>query len=599
MRCSILVAGLLVPGVLQAQRVQVALRDSTDQSPIARALVSLVDATGATVAEALTDAAGHRDLAAAAGGQYRVRVRRIGYEPYLSAPLSLTPGATIPLALAIPAAKVDLAAVRVTGARTACGSDPAGALGAAELWEQITTALASSEVARRDTVVRIAVHRFDRELRPNGTPFDANVRDLGTSEGRPFETKDPATLSRDGYAALTLGYGGTYWAPDERALLSPQFVHDHCFHVVEGHGADSALVGIAFEPAADRGVVDIAGTLWVDRAHATLDRVDYQYVHLDLPVRAKDVGGDVHFAVAPNGAWYPSVWRIRMPRIRQIGVSTTQYTLGGYTEVGGTAVPIGAAGAQAAIAAVPSQQTTVDLAVVVRDVRSGAPISNAMVRLADANRDARTDSAGTLRFGELPAGTHQISVRGIGYVPIDTAVTAKGESVRLTIELVHTAPMLDTIRVLAAPLSVRMQEFETRRKMGIGDFLTDSVIAKEGNRPLTSVLVTHLPGLRLVSAPPFTQKDTKACGLDSLCGNDLDYGGMRLAATGTSDIMFDSKPGCPVNVYIDGFYYTDNLEAVPTEKITAAELYAKGSEPPAYRRQGKACKTLLLWTKNK
>lgn len=598
MRWSLVVAGLVLPATLRAQRVSVELRDAADHSPIAGALVSLVDSTGArTLAEALSDASGRRELPAPTAGTYRVRVRRIGYEPYLSAAVALATGTTTPLTLSIPARKVDLAAVRVTGARTACGTDPAGALGAAELWEQITTALASSEVARRDTVIRTQIHRFDRELRPNGTPFDATVKDLGTSEGRPFETKDPAALSREGYASLTLGFGGTYWAPDERALLSAEFVHDHCFHVVQGQGADSSLVGIAFTPASDRGVVDIAGTLWVERTHAALSRVDYEYVNLDLPARANDVGGRVEFAVAPNGAWYPSVWRIRMPRIRQIGVSTTQYTLGGYTEVGGTAVPIGASASQAAIAA-QNAQASVDVRVTIRDTRTGRPVPNVSVRLSDANRDARADSAGTLRFAELPSGTHQISVRGIGYVPIDTSVTLSGESAELTIELLHTAPLLDTIRIRAAPLTVRMEEFETRRKMGIGDFLTDSMFVKEGNRPLTSVLVAHLPGLRLVPAPPPIDPRNFGCAaIGKVC--DLDNGGMRLVATGTSAILFDNKPGCPLDIYIDGFYFKANLEAVPTESITAAELYAKGSEPPAYRRQGMACKVLLLWTKNK
>jgi hypothetical protein len=59
---------------------------------------------------------------------------------------------------------------------------------------------------------------------------------------------------------------------------------------------------------------------------------------------------------------------------------------------------------------------------------------------------------------------------------------------------------------------------------------------------------------------------------------------------------------CPVEIYIDGFFVTptegsSSLHGLIPRDIVGVELYNKMEAPAAYRRQGLACKVLLIWRK--
>ncbi|HEX2076323.1 MAG TPA: hypothetical protein VHG08_01405, partial [Longimicrobium sp.] len=107
---------------------------------------------------------------------------------------------------------------------------------------------------------------------------------------------------------------------DATVLLSDEFQDTHCLYVhsqvnVRTEGGGWGKVGLAFEPAADRGVVDIRGTMWLDARTGELRSVEYEYTGLSDGSRRSPARGEVQFQRLPSGAWIASRWHIRTARI--------------------------------------------------------------------------------------------------------------------------------------------------------------------------------------------------------------------------------------------------------------------------------------------
>jgi hypothetical protein len=76
-------------------------------------------------------------------------------------------------------------------------------------------------------------------------------------------------------------------------------------------------------------------------------------------------------------------------------------------------------------------------------------------------RTAVTGPEGGFLWEGLPPGTHRVRIRQPGFHPLDRTVElGPGESVRLRLELTPIALDLDTIRVLASPLTIRRTDTE-------------------------------------------------------------------------------------------------------------------------------------------
>ncbi|HSH76427.1 MAG TPA: hypothetical protein VLA09_12135, partial [Longimicrobiales bacterium] len=109
--------------------------------------------------------------------------------------------------------------------------------------------------------------------------------------------------------------GLTYHAPDASALLSPEFMEQHCF----GAEVTESRILLRFAPnSARQRIPEIQGEVSLDRGTHRLERLTYDYVSLPLPRAASGhAGGEVSFAVAPNGLWLVTEWWIRMPVVTE------------------------------------------------------------------------------------------------------------------------------------------------------------------------------------------------------------------------------------------------------------------------------------------
>lgn len=294
----------------QAQTVRGQLTDSISRAPLSGAFLTLVDEHGAERARAITNPAGEFVLTAPAAGTYRIRSKRIGFRPYVSAALTLRAGETRTYHPAVDPIPVPLQQVVVAGERQ-CDIE-AGASVAA-LWDEVREALAALVWTRRAPGYWYQIAQFERDvfLQEYRKGLDSTWLTVGFYEA-PFRSAPAEQLAADGFVVVDES-GWTYYEPDADVLLSPPFLRTHCFETKIGRDATAGLVGLAFSPARGRHKPDISGTLWLDRQTAELSHLEFKYVKLPQGVIDPRAGGRVSFLRVPTGAWVVRDWLIRMP----------------------------------------------------------------------------------------------------------------------------------------------------------------------------------------------------------------------------------------------------------------------------------------------
>jgi Carboxypeptidase regulatory-like domain len=321
-----------------AQVVELKLLDEASRAPIAGAIVRLLRDNTA-IGQGLTNALGRIVFRAPAPGNYRIKADRIGFSGLLTEPIALAGGETVRRELLMPSTPRLLPTIEVRG-KSAC--DPRGEEGtlAAALWEEIRKALTANVITQRQGAVTLHVRKFHRDVSLSGKPIREWVYGSDLVRGQPFVSMPAATLAKAGFVEQLEGDSVGYAAPDAALLLSDEFVATHCFRPVN---VTEKIVGLAFEPVKDRRVVDVRGTLWVDRASSELQFLEYIYSIVPEELKKADLGGRVEFHRLPTGAWIVSYWHIRMPtlrasEVRGLGnVPTKVIRLVGLIETGGRA----------------------------------------------------------------------------------------------------------------------------------------------------------------------------------------------------------------------------------------------------------------------
>lgn len=224
----------------------------------------------------------------------------------------------------------------------------------------------------------------------------------------------------------------------------------------------------------------------------------------------------------------------------------------------------------------PRAQNSVFIANVA-DASTNAPVTDALVEVSDIGRTARTDWIGEAHLENIPRGQHRVTVRHIGYVPAEVEIVFTRDTVGYVFLLSPSPPVLDTVRTTAksSVVPLRLQNFEMRRRMGIGRFLTDSVLLKERTQPIASIMARHFPGLFTVG---FSQGIWRRWKGDVPCRPDTYVDGVRYGPVRGKDDPLDLR-------FIDG------------EDVAGVEYYTEVSAPAQYRRPGMICGVILIWLK--
>ncbi len=217
------------------------------------------------------------------------------------------------------------------------------------------------------------------------------------------------------------------------------------------------------------------------------------------------------------------------------------------------------------------------------------PIAGAEISIASLRVSVRSDSAGGFVIPGIAAGRQVVTVRAVGYAELTTTlVFGAGERIETDLLLRPVAQSLAKVEVTAAPPfgdNPRIAEFEERRKMGIGRFVTQEELAKSEGRKMIDVIMGRIPGLRHVS----------------------DARGRRTLVSGRGATRFSLAP-CKVRIVMDGVpgVVVDNipmaggleLDAIDPSTIAAMEYYTPATLPPQFNFEGNnPCGTLLLWSR--
>jgi hypothetical protein len=323
------------PTLGQAVRGQVVERLSG--TPVAGAFIVLQDSAGREHARALTDSRGRFVVVGRTPGWFRLRTLIVGFQSWQSEPFAAALGETHVRRIELDLVQVALPALTVEAERV-CRVRPEEGVATAALWEEVRKALAVTQFTIDERLYRFRTSVTDRTLNRYRQPESEEAGVTFQYNPWPFSTLPAERLIRRGFVQPAPG-GPVYYGPDAQVLVSDVFLDTHCFRLERDDAPAAGLIGLAFEPVADRRVPEIAGVLWVDSASVALRRLDYRYVNLARWVPERHVGGEIEFDVLPSGAWFIRRWRLRAP-IAEVGRVAGDSTLHGFRERIGEVVEV-------------------------------------------------------------------------------------------------------------------------------------------------------------------------------------------------------------------------------------------------------------------
>jgi hypothetical protein len=286
--------------------------------PVGTGFLVLLNADSVEVARTLWSSDGRFTLRAPRGGSYRLRSERIGYRAFVTDVLQVPATGVLEHDLAISALPVALNTVEVQG-RDRCQVNPVRAEQTALAWEEIRKALAAAAWVGNEQLYRFRRYTYVREVHRNG-------RDVMQEEGQvvasvatqPYVSLRAAQLAECGYV-VTIKGDLVYYIPDVDVLLDEDFLTTHCFHVVRDPAEHTGLVGLAYEPMAERDRTEVRGILWIDESTAELRTMEVRFTEIPGRVTDERIGGTLDFMQLPSGAWIVQRWEIRTPVLRWRG----------------------------------------------------------------------------------------------------------------------------------------------------------------------------------------------------------------------------------------------------------------------------------------
>ena len=378
--------------------------------PVPGVIVLLLDSASTIRARALTSATGEFRLGAPGAGVYRTRTLRIGFRPTLSDAFTLRASDDVVRRLVLSSVQFSLDTVKVQG-RNECRLSSETAAATFAVWEQVQAALTATQLTSDRRGVTATTMGYERTLDREGR----RVLDQSTSMHvnnvrRLWRARPVDSLHAFGYVIRERDGSSWYFAPDIETLLSPVFLEDHCFRLVPGKTL--AQVGIAFEPTPGRRrLPEIRGTMWLERATSSLQRLEFRYVNVSDEEEA-EARGEIDFVPARNGAWAIQRWSIRMPELARTNRSQAyggSNTFVSQIKVTGGELALLRIGTDTLWARPPLQ-----LAGTVLDSMTGLPIARARVFLAGTALTGQTDVAGRFTISGVLPGEYTLETRTPG-----------------------------------------------------------------------------------------------------------------------------------------------------------------------------------------
>ncbi|GIW50883.1 MAG: hypothetical protein KatS3mg081_0238 [Gemmatimonadales bacterium] len=257
-------------------------------------------------------------------------------------------------------------------------------------------------------------------------------------------------------------------------------------------------------------------------------------------------------------------------------------------------------------AQVADRKPTATIIAIVTDTLD-QPVPNAIVEVPGLGISATSDSTGRIVLTRLPPGKYRITVRRLGYRPLEFIhEVGPGERLELsrgTLKLVPAPVVLDPA-VVAGERTVRYLEdvgFYERRKARFGDFLTREEFDKYAPSVATDVL-RRLTGFVVRPNPNYGGPlyDPKISPeVASFVPDRVDTREWIVESRRKSGL----RSSCPPIFFVDGVYVGDGMDAdinslLDVSQLEAVEAYSGAAKIPImFNRTGSACGMIAFWTK--
>lgn len=233
-------------------------------------------------------------------------------------------------------------------------------------------------------------------------------------------------------------------------------------------------------------------------------------------------------------------------------------------------------GAAEGLAAQPApDDSTATLAGRVVSALTGGPLADARVLHTGSGHGTFTDSTGSFRIDDVPAGLDTVNVELIGFADQSAPLRLKpGATTRVTFLLSETVLQVEDLRVEVAPNPLRdpLTEFRRRKAMGNGYFITREEIERQDPEN-PSDLLRRVPGL---DVEPYQS------------GGNTDIRVVRAALN------------CRPTLYLNGSLWPrHHIDELAREQLLALEIYRGSAEiPPQFMQGGRSgCGAIVIWTR--
>jgi hypothetical protein len=211
------------------------------------------------------------------------------------------------------------------------------------------------------------------------------------------------------------------------------------------------------------------------------------------------------------------------------------------------------------------------------------PVRGAFVSVLGTSIRVGTGPNGRFRITSVPSGQYLVIVKRVGFHPTSSVIEVPPtDTVRLSYTLNPLAQALEGVVVTEKSLSVRMLEFEMRRRAGSGQFMSQAEIEQRN-----SVFPTELfrRFLSIDVAPSRNSSMTEYYALSKREGGNPNMG------------------ACPMQVYLDQVPLPTpfNLDLLPSPRdLAGIEVYAGSATiPPQFNGYNHGCGVILVWTKDR
>ena len=239
------------------------------------------------------------------------------------------------------------------------------------------------------------------------------------------------------------------------------------------------------------------------------------------------------------------------------------------------------------------------MGVVVAD-SSQRVLADAEVAIPALALTTRSNAKGEFRIADIPVGTHEITVRRVGYGAMTAPITFAANDDEERRIVLQPLTVLDSVEVVASRIDAGMRDFEANRRVGLGHFLTrDQLQQREGQS--TGNVLLQIPSIGLLrgrTSGAFIQSKRFVVPLSAVAGQ----GSSTIWQPSDTERTQGMVAGCYAQVYLDNQLMNPTQPTEPFDvnsiapgQIEAIEYYASAAETPSrYAKLNSNCGVLVI-----